>query len=75
VSINGDVIPEGGAFSVGQLAPARMEVGQPIGYFYGLQADGIFQNQAEVDAHPSQLALGAPAKPGDIRYKDVNGRF
>ena len=73
VSINGDVIPEGGAFSVGQLAPARMEVGQPIGYFYGLQADGIFQNQAEVDAHPSQLALGAPAKPGDIRYKDVNG--
>ena len=29
VSINGDVIPEGGAFSVGQLAPARMEVGQP----------------------------------------------
>ena len=35
VSINGDVIPEGGAFSVGQLAPARMEVGQPIGYFYG----------------------------------------
>ena len=73
VSINGDVIPEGGAFSVGQLAPSRMEVGQPIGYFYGLQADGIFQNQAEVDAHPSQLALGAPAKPGDIRYKDVNG--
>ena len=73
VGINGEVIPEGGAFSVGQLAPARMEVGQPIGYFYGLQADGIFQNQAEVDAHPSQIALGANAQPGDIRYKDLNG--
>lgn len=72
-AINGDVIPEGGAFSVGQLAPARMELGMPIGYFYGLQADGIFQNQAEVDAHPSQVALGANAQPGDIRYKDING--
>ena len=72
-AINGDVIPEGGEFSVGQLKPSRMEIGQPIGYFYGLQTDGIFQNQAEVDAHPSQAALGAEAKPGDIRYKDVNG--
>lgn len=72
LSINGDVIPVGGAFSVGQQAPSRMEVGQPIGYFYGLQTDGIFQNQAEVDAHPSQTALGAAASPGDIRFKDVN---
>lgn len=72
LSINGDAIPEGGAFGVGQLAPARMEVGQPIGYFYGLQTNGIFQNQAEVDAHPSQTALGAAASPGDIRYVDTN---
>ena len=72
LSINGDVIPEGGAFGVGQQAPSRMEVGQPIGYFYGLQTDGIFQNQAEVNAHPSQSALGAEASPGDIRYVDTN---
>lgn len=63
---------EGGAFGVGQLAPVRMEAGQPIGYFYGYQTDGIFQNQAEVDAHPSQLALGAEASPGDLRFKDIN---
>jgi TonB-linked SusC/RagA family outer membrane protein len=63
---------EGGAFGVGQLAPVRMEAGQPIGYFYGYQTDGIFQNQAEVDAHPSQLALGADASPGDLRFKDIN---
>jgi len=63
---------EGGSFGVGQPLPARMQVGFPIGYFYGYQTDGIFQTQAEVDAHPSQAALGAEAQPGDIRFKDVN---
>lgn len=70
---NGTGFIEGGSFGVGQPAPSRMEVGQPIGYFYGYKSDGVFQNQAEVDAHPSQLALGANAAPGDIRYMDVNG--
>ncbi|WP_417885911.1 SusC/RagA family TonB-linked outer membrane protein [Zunongwangia sp.] len=64
---------EGGNFGVGQPLISRMEEGKPIGYFYGYQTDGIFQTQAEVDAHPSQLALGAEARPGDIRYKDLNG--
>ncbi|WP_264551567.1 SusC/RagA family TonB-linked outer membrane protein [Flavobacterium sp. N2038] len=70
---NGTGFIEGGAFGVGQPAPSRMEIGKPMGYFYGYKSDGIFQNQAEVDAHPSQLALGANAAPGDIRYVDVNG--
>ncbi|WKK65129.1 SusC/RagA family TonB-linked outer membrane protein [Lutimonas zeaxanthinifaciens] len=56
----------GGSFGVGQDPPARMEVGQPIGYFYGLKTDGLFQNQAEVDAHADQ----ANAAPGDLRYVD-----
>jgi TonB-linked SusC/RagA family outer membrane protein len=68
-----DAFVEGGNFAVGNLAPSRMEVGQPIGYFLGLQTDGIFQTQAEVDAHPSQSGLGAAVtSPGDIRYKDTN---
>ncbi|MGB3774813.1 MAG: SusC/RagA family protein, partial [Leeuwenhoekiella sp.] len=70
---NGTGFIESGAFGVGQPAPARMEVGLPIGYFYGYQTNGIFQNQAEVEAHPSQIALGANAQPGDFRYVDVNG--
>ncbi len=70
---NGIGYYEGGTFGVGQPLPARMEVGYPIGYFYGYETDGIFQSQAEVDAHPSQAALGAEAAPGDIRYKDLNG--
>ena len=70
---NGSGFVEGGSFGVGQPQPARMEVGFPIGYFYGYKTDGLFQTQAEVDAHPSQAALGAEAVPGDIRYVDVNG--
>jgi TonB-linked SusC/RagA family outer membrane protein len=72
ISINSDVAIEGGSFGIGQLAPSRMEVGQPIGYFYGLQTDGIFQTQAEVDAHPSQAGLGIAAQPGDLRFVDIN---
>ncbi|APU68290.1 SusC/RagA family TonB-linked outer membrane protein [Christiangramia flava] len=60
----------GGFFAVGQGdAPARMEAGHPIGYFYGLQTDGIFQNAEEVAAGPSQ----PNAHPGDLRYVDQNG--
>lgn len=60
---------QGGVFGVGQDPPSRMEAGFPIGYFYGLQTNGIFQNQAEVDAHATQ----ANAAPGDLRYVDQNG--
>ena len=63
---------ESGAFAIGQLPPTRMEVGQPIGVFYGLQTDGIFQNQAQINASPVQN-LGSPTSPGDFKYKDVNG--
>lgn len=69
---NGTGFIENGTFGVGQPYPSRMEVGLPIGYFYGYKTDGLFQNQAEVDAHPSQIDLGAEASPGDIRYVDVN---
>jgi TonB-linked SusC/RagA family outer membrane protein len=67
------IISEGGSFSVGQPAISRLEVGRPLGYFYGLKTDGIFQNQAEIDAHPSQAGLGSATAPGDIRYEDING--
>lgn len=69
---NGTGFVEGGSFGVGQPMPSRMEVGLPIGYFYGYKTDGIFQNMEEVKAHPSQVALGAEASPGDLRYVDVS---
>jgi TonB-linked SusC/RagA family outer membrane protein len=70
---NGTGYYEGGGFSVGQPFPSRMEEGLPMGYFYGYETDGVFQTQAEVDAHPSQIDLGAEASPGDLRFKDTNG--
>ncbi|MGW9686797.1 SusC/RagA family TonB-linked outer membrane protein [Flagellimonas sp. 2504JD1-5] len=60
---------QGGAFGVGQDPPARMEAGKPIGYFFGLETNGIFQNQSEVDAHATQANTG----PGDLRFVDQNG--
>lgn len=47
----------------------KTEVGQSMSSFYGYVADGIFQNQAEVDSHATQPA----AAPGDVRFKDLNG--
>lgn len=45
------------------------------GYFYGYVADGLFQNQTELNAHTDQHGnkLQPYAKAGDIRFKDVNG--
>ena len=63
---------ESGSFGVGQPAASRMEVGHALGYFYGYQTEGIFQNQAEINASPSQSALGAATAPGDIKFKDIN---
>ncbi|MEO6348492.1 MAG: TonB-dependent receptor [Aquaticitalea sp.] len=48
---------------------SRFQTGLPIGVFYGLQTDGIFQNQAEIDAY----AIQPNAQPGDLRYVDVDG--
>ena len=43
--------------------------GLPINVFYGYVTDGLFQTQAEVDAHAFQES-GTAA--GDIRFKDLN---
>ena len=70
---NGTGFVPGGSFGLNEQ-PSRMEVGKPMGYFYGYQMEGIFQNQAEIDAAPSQVGLGSTSvSPGDIRFKDVNG--
>jgi TonB-linked SusC/RagA family outer membrane protein len=46
-------------------------VGQPISSYYGLQFDGIYQNAAEVSSTLFSNENGA--KPGDIKFKDLNG--
>ena len=53
----------------------RTEVGLPIAYFYGFKTDGIFQSQAEVFQHigSTGAVLQPNARPGDVRFVDVNG--
>ncbi|MGL5317221.1 MAG: SusC/RagA family TonB-linked outer membrane protein, partial [Bacteroidales bacterium] len=53
---------------------SRVKVGEPIGYFYGFKADGILQNQAEVNAYVNQdgKPYFADQRPGDVRFVDVN---
>ncbi len=51
--------------------PTRMEVGKPINFFYGYQVEGVYQNQAQIDADPIAKANGLT--PGDFKYKDQNG--
>ncbi len=45
-----------------------LEVGQPVGVFYGYRTDGIYKSDEEIrnSAQPN-------AKPGDVRFVDSNG--
>ena len=56
-------------------AVTRAEEGLPIAYFWGYETDGIFQNQAEIFQHIGNAGqvLQPNAKPGDVRFVDVNG--
>jgi TonB-linked SusC/RagA family outer membrane protein len=50
----------------------RTEVGHPLGAFYGYVFDGIYQTQAEINTQLTGT-VNPPQKPGDIRFKDLNG--
>lgn len=49
----------------------RSIVGEPLLAFYGLQVDGVYQNNSQVQANPDAVANGLV--PGDFIYKDQNG--
>jgi len=47
---------------------SRTFEGEPIATFYGWKANGLFQTQAEIDAHATQEG----AVPGDVRFVDID---
>lgn len=57
------------------LEITRITEGLPIGYLYGYQTDGIFQNMNDVFSHTGVEGdtLQPMAQPGDFRFVDVNG--
>lgn len=52
----------------------RAQKGYPVGYFYGYQTDGIFQNQEQIDAlRAAGIGTLSTAQPGDVNFVDKNG--
>jgi TonB-linked SusC/RagA family outer membrane protein len=49
------------------------QVGAPIGSYFGYVMEGIYKNQADINASPVDRVAPGRARPGDIKFKDVNG--
>ncbi|MFK5973995.1 MAG: TonB-dependent receptor [Flavobacteriaceae bacterium] len=59
-----------GTFTDETFNATRTEAGFPVAYFYGYKTNGVYQNQAEIDADGLS---GRTAVPGDLRFVDTNG--
>lgn len=71
---NDEKVLSGASWAVSGVV-TRAEEGLPLGYFWGYKTDGIFQNQNDVFRHDNSEGeyLQPNAKPGDVRFVDVNG--
>ena len=67
-----DEIP-GYALQDAGVSVTNIQEGEAINHFYGYVSDGIYQNQAEVDAVFSGDLGQTAVQAGDIRYKDISG--
>jgi hypothetical protein len=69
VPLGFDFIP-GTSFGIGGGVATRFERGYPIGYFVGLETNGIWQSAEEI---ASSTVSQPGAQPGDLRFVDQNG--
>lgn len=53
--------------------PNQTLTGYPLGYFFGYVVEGIYQTQEDIDKSPENTVNGGGAKPGDLKYKDLDG--
>ena len=51
---------------------SKTEPGHPLNSFYGFEMIGIYQNQKEIDDYLTG-ASHPDIKPGDIKFRDING--
>ena len=73
---NKATINDGQFMQLGYIS--RTESGQAMANFYGYVTEGLFQNQAEIDAYvkPDGSLIQPNAAPGDIKYKaDSDGNL
>ena len=66
---NGDKYIWGSGYGIPFTNLTQFRQGESPGIFWGYKTNGIFQTQADVDAHATQ----SNAQPGDIRFVDVDG--
>ena len=72
-NLNNYINDAGGILSQGTEYISRMEVGHPIGYFYGMSYSGIWQNQEQIEAaRAAGKAVLDNAQPGDCIWDDWN---
>lgn len=71
---DGIIHGEGNLLFNNSLEFYRAQSGFPIGYFWGLRTNGIFQNEQEVNEYRSASGqvIQPSAQPGDVRYVDLN---
>ncbi|RCR71351.1 TonB-dependent receptor [Larkinella punicea] len=62
-----DFLTGDGASHLNVSNTVQLKVGEPLGNFYGRVFEGVFQNQEEITNSAQKTA-----KPGDIRYADLN---
>jgi TonB-linked SusC/RagA family outer membrane protein len=55
------------------LPGTRIEVGQPIGVFYGFKSGGVIRDSAQAAAITHTNFGGRPFRPGEMLTIDVNG--
>ncbi len=55
----------------GYTSSIRVVPGQPLGSFYGYTQEGVYRDQADIDASPKWTA--STVAPGDLKFKDING--
>ncbi|WNJ21069.1 TonB-dependent receptor [Pontibacter sp. G13] len=73
VSLGGGEFIDGGF--VGHTGNAtRTTEGREIAFFYGLETDGVFNDQAELDSHvgPDGAPIQPAAQLGDVKFIDQN---
>ncbi|MEH6406978.1 MAG: TonB-dependent receptor [Leeuwenhoekiella sp.] len=73
-SLNNKLVSLGNGLNESIQGNTITRAGGPVGMWYVLQTDGLFQNQSEIDSYTNSAgAVIMPgAVPGDIRFKDIN---
>lgn len=65
------LVQEGYTIIAGDKSQSYTMAGRPIGYFYGYQVEGVYQNEQEIADSPHNTL--ATVTPGDLKFRDVNG--